>query len=104
MGKDGEEEMMEDTVEANKLFTNLSCLNGNIHKKKTRGLFCYNDDDNGPTDCKEVIEGNLQSDTMNRRIESSLCHRKGENILGEGGGVTRKSSRSKTRTLHPKQE
>jgi hypothetical protein len=31
VGKDEEEEMMEDTVEANKFFTNLSCLNNNIN-------------------------------------------------------------------------
>ncbi len=39
MGKDGEEEMMEDTVEANKFFTNLSCLNNNINKTRIKGYF-----------------------------------------------------------------
>ncbi len=103
MGKDGEEEMMEDMVEANKFFTNLSCLNNNISKNMNQGLYFDNNDDDGPTDCKEVIEGNLQSDTINGKIKSSSRRRNGENILGERG-VTRKSSRSKTRTLHPKQE
>ena len=69
MGEDGEEEMMEDTVEANEFFTNLSCLNDNIDKNKNQGLFFDNNDFDGPTSCKKVIEGNLQSDTMNGRIE-----------------------------------
>ncbi len=69
MGKDKEEEMMEDTVEANELFTNLSCLDNNIDKNKNQGLFFDKDDNDGPTNCKEVIEGNLQSDTMNGRIK-----------------------------------
>ncbi len=86
MGKDRDEEMMEDTVEANKFFANLSCLNNNINGNKNQGLFFDNDDDDGPTNCKEVIEGNLQSDTMNERIESSSHRRNGENNLGEGGG------------------
>jgi hypothetical protein len=34
VGEDREEEMMEDTVEANEFFTNLSCLNNNINKNK----------------------------------------------------------------------
>jgi hypothetical protein len=34
VGKDGEKEMMEDTMEANKFFTNLSCLDNNINKNK----------------------------------------------------------------------
>jgi hypothetical protein len=34
VGKEGEEEMMEDTVEASKFFTNLSCLDDNIDKIK----------------------------------------------------------------------
>jgi hypothetical protein len=39
VGEDGEEEMMEDTVGANKFFTNLSCLDDNINENKNRGLF-----------------------------------------------------------------
>ncbi len=37
--EDGEEEMMEDMVEANEFFTNLSCLDDNIDKNKNQGLF-----------------------------------------------------------------
>jgi hypothetical protein len=45
MGKDREEEMMEDMVEANEFFANLSCLNDNIDKNKNQGLSFDNDDD-----------------------------------------------------------
>ncbi len=86
VGKDREQEMMEDAVEANKFFTNLHCLNDNIDENKNWGLFFDNNDDDGPTNCKEVIEGNMQSDTMNRRIKSSSHHWNGENTLGERGG------------------
>jgi hypothetical protein len=86
VGKDREEEMMEDMVEANEFFTYLSWLDDNIDKNKNWGLIFDNNDDDGPTNCMEVIECNLQSDTMNGRIESLLHRGNGENILGEGGG------------------
>jgi hypothetical protein len=91
---------MEDTVEANKVFTGFSCLNNNINKNKNQGLFFDNNDDDGPTGCKVVMEGNLQSSNKNRRIELLRCGI-GENIL-EGGGAGEEIIKEQDNKIAPK--
>ncbi len=80
-GDDGGEGMMEDTVEANRLATEHSCLEDNISTSKNQGQFFVGDDDDGPTGCNGLMEENLQFDNSNGMIKSSLCCKDGENIL-----------------------